>query len=133
MCITLFIRFDLPDIHPPLFGGMAVAALRIVPPVGIGVAGGAAVVLKEKTLRFFTGRGQGGAVAPVALLYFFMGAGEHITGFGVIEFLYVPLNQRRIFPLVLLVTVAAAFVFVPVVACACLYPRGQFPMASQAS
>jgi hypothetical protein len=71
-------------------------------------------------------------MAAVAFTYFSVQTAERVTGFGVVEVLYIPVDQLKIFPVVFRVTNGAFFFFIAVISCSRSDTCGQVFVTGQA-
>lgn len=71
-------------------------------------------------------------MTAVTIIYFLVQAGERVTGFGVVEVLYVPVNQLKIFSMVFRVAGSAFLFFVAMISCSGIDTRGQVFVTIQA-
>jgi hypothetical protein len=71
-------------------------------------------------------------MTAVTITYFLMQAGERVIGFGVVEVLYVPVDQLKILPVVFRVAGSAFLIFVAVISCSGIDTCGQVFVTIQA-
>ena len=71
-------------------------------------------------------------MTAVTITYFLVQTGERVTGFGVVEVLYVPVDQLKIFSVVFGVAGSAFLFFAAVISCSGIDTRGQVFVATQA-
>ncbi len=71
-------------------------------------------------------------MTAITITYFLVQASERVTGFGVVEFLYVPVDQLKILPVVFRVAGSAFLFFVAVISSSGIDTRGQVFVTIQA-